>query len=367
MTTVRAFRWLPKGGRHVAVDHRGAPVRAGDLVNQVGALCAAYNGVISPGNRTRVGSRRVSSATVRERHNALITAVRDLRGLGMALRDLRNLKQRHVLQLVEHWHKAGRATGTIQTRLSALRALAHWLGKPDIVPPSHTVSRRLGISLARQLAAELDKSWEAARLEVAEVAGQIAQTDPAVAVLLRLQRAFGLRIKEAALLRPCDIEDRDIHLRRGAKGGRQRRVPIETEEQLSALAAFRQLCPNQNTCLIPRTQSWAQFRNRAYYLLRRHGVGRKEKGTSTHGLRHERLQEIYTRVSGQPAPVKQAGQGPGGPADDASARLQVAEVAGHSREAVADAYLGAPRAPRKRYRNRAEHQADLGGSEGGAQ
>lgn len=61
---------------------------------------------------------------------------------------------------------------------------------------------------------------------------------------------------------------------------------------------------------------------------------------TSHGLRHERLNEIYHNITGQLSPVKNSNPQKVNTLLDQLARQEVAEIAGHSRLSIAGAYLG---------------------------
>ena len=65
----------------------------------------------------------------------------------------------------------------------------------------------------------------------------------------------------------------------------------------------------------------------------------RQLGATSHGLRHEMLNDLYQDETGQASPVR--GGGPVPPEIDKAARLTVAKAAGHSRTRAAGAYLGA--------------------------
>ncbi len=75
-----------------------------------------------------------------------------------------------------------------------------------------------------------------------------------------------------------------------------------------------------------------------YYVQKIHGISRKLIGTSSHGLRHEYLQNLYEELAGTESPVRG-----GAPVDidiDRFARSQIAEAAGHARFSVSSCYIG---------------------------
>jgi hypothetical protein len=89
--------------------------------------------------------------------------------------------------------------------------------------------------------------------------------------------------------------------------------------------------------MTPSAYDFKQWRNHYYYVCHQAGISRKD-GITSHGLRHERLNEIYQEIIGEASPIK------GGALPDqtlaAIARQEVAEVAGHSRSSIAGAYIG---------------------------
>lgn len=81
-----------------------------------------------------------------------------------------------------------------------------------------------------------------------------------------------------------------------------------------------------------------------HYICHNSGISRKN-GITSHGLRHERLNELYTEKTGQASPIKSKSshQAPNQATDPELtkiARQEVSEVAGHSRPSISGAYLG---------------------------
>ncbi len=91
--------------------------------------------------------------------------------------------------------------------------------------------------------------------------------------------------------------------------------------------------------MIPENYNFKQWKNHYYYVCHQHGISRKE-GITSHGLRHERLNEIYHHITGQLSPVKNHDHQKMNNALDKLARQEIAEVAGHCRASIADAYIG---------------------------
>ena len=76
------------------------------------------------------------------------------------------------------------------------------------------------------------------------------------------------------------------------------------------------------------------------YVLEKFGITLRERGVTGHGLRHERLNDVYESVAGVPSPVR--GGGAVASALDRQARLAVSRLAGHARIRASGAYLGSP-------------------------
>ena len=86
--------------------------------------------------------------------------------------------------------------------LSHLKVLCGWLGKASML--------RAGASylddperFQRRYEAGYDHSWTAQGVDPLDKIAEIAEDDPDVARVLRLQYAFGLRVQEASLLNPA--------------------------------------------------------------------------------------------------------------------------------------------------------------------
>lgn len=112
---------------------------------------------------------------------------------------------------------------------------------------------------------------------------------------MELQRAFGLRMREAALLKPHQADQGAyLAVNWGTKGGRDRVIPIQTDYQREVLQRVKTHVTRKTHSLIPADYSFKQWKNYYYYVCRENGISRKN-GITSHGLRHERLNEIYSK------------------------------------------------------------------------
>ncbi|MEZ9902258.1 integrase domain-containing protein [Vibrio breoganii] len=178
-----------------------------------------------------------------------------------------------------------------------------------------------------------------------------------VSVTASLQRAFGLRFREAALLDSEKalvqaIESNAIEVSRGTKGGQPRTVPIENLEQIKALeqGASLQRCTEHDNAT-PSHLSFKAFQTKAW---------RETKAVDatyrSHGERKHFACEYYRLHIGALPPV-QAGVAHGQPHfeylakqlslsisevkhRDKTVRLALSKVLGHHRVGITNAYLG---------------------------
>jgi hypothetical protein len=306
--------------------------------------------------------KTVSHKTRHDRAVYLRRFLKDLRSrAGFAtLPDPRNLGGRHIQATADLWRKDQLAAPTIQTYLSFLRGLAHWIGKPGMVLPP--VAYGLSPSqYKRQEVAQRDRSWTGAGIDIDPLIAEICAKDRYVGAALRLIRAFGLRRKEAVMMRPhaCVVPfeatglpmerrkaDKYLWVRQGSKGGRPRFVPIETQMQHEALAFAQQVAAMAKAHLSDPSRTLKQNLNHFSYMLRVFGLSLAERGATGHGLRHEVLVDVWRRQTGTEPPVRDGERPPVEIAN--AARQEIAEIAGHARKRAAGAYIGSARAAGQR-------------------
>jgi integrase len=304
--------------------------------------------------------KSVSHKTRHDRAVFLRRFLRDLRDkAGFAtLPDPRNLGGRHIQATVDIWRKDGLAAPTIQTYLSFLRGLAQWIGKPGMVqaPAAYGLEPA---QYQRREVAQRDRSWSGAGIDIDPLIAQVCAYDKHVGAALRLIRAFGLRRKEAVMMRPhvCVIPfeatgiaperrkaDTYLWVRQGSKGGRPRFVPIATQAQHDALAYARAVAASPEAHLSNPRRDLKQNLYHFSYILRRFGICLADRGVTGHGLRHEVLVEVWRSATGTQPPVRGGAKPPKSIAD--AAREEIAEMAGHARMRAAGAYIGSSRPSR---------------------
>ncbi|MBU6486230.1 MAG: integrase domain-containing protein [Burkholderiales bacterium] len=287
---------------------------------------------------TRISKSALSVKTQERRATALCKSFVELRKGGFALQSPWSLGHKHIEYLVKLWACNGQSGGTIENKLTYLRAIAQWMGKSNLVGTLGDYVDRKELGLVRSYVATEDKSWTAHAVDAVSKIDEIAKTCPHVAVQLKLQAAFGLRVEESFMLRPTEAvrDARTLAVTRGTKGGLAREVPIEA--RIEVLEEAARLSNGVTGSTVPADRSLKQWRDWYYYVLEKHGITKNGLGVTSHGLRHEYLQALYKKVSGAAAPIKGEGGRPD-PELHAEAMRRVVAAAGHSRVTKANAYL----------------------------
>ncbi|AEF88850.1 phage integrase, N-terminal SAM-like protein [Delftia sp. Cs1-4] len=305
----------------------------------------------------------LKSVSHKTRHDRAVFLRRFLRDLhakaGFAtIPDPRNLGGRHIQAMVDLWRKDRLAAATIQTYLSFLRGLAQWIGKPGLVrkPGAYGMDMQ---EYQRHEVAQRDRSWTGAGIDIEPLIEEVCAYDRHVGAALRLIRAFGLRRKEAVMMRPhaCVVpfsatrlpQERKkaesyLWVCQGSKGGRPRFVAIATEPQHQALAYAQSVAVGIDAHLSNPKRDLKQNLNHFSYVMRRFGLSLKERGATGHGLRHEVFVEVWVGATGTQPPVRGGALPPKEVRE--AARQDIAELAGHARKRAAGAYIGSVRAQR---------------------
>lgn len=333
-----------------------------DPLGELERLIARHN------NQHTVKDKSVSFKTQQLRAYFLRRFFRDLklRAGFKLLPQPRNLGDKHIRAMVQVWQGDGLSPSSFQNYLSCLRGLAIWVNKPGLVrePAYYGLEpkdyRRSGI-------AQTDKSWTAKGVDIDALIYRVCEHDIFVGTALRMIRAFGLRRREALMLKPRDcvipsadaplplaqvrgevqVETPDVQtverclwIRQGAKGGRQRFIPINTALREAAVEHALSVANWDDHAHLgnPRL-SLKQNLNRFATVMRRFGITNRALGVTAHGLRHEVMIEEHQRLTGQPPPIRGGGQGLS-LEEERAARLAISLLAGHNRRRASAAYLG---------------------------
>jgi integrase len=290
----------------------------------------------------RFESKSVSKRTQESRAAMILLSYAELWKLGYRLQDPSHLRERHIEALVTHWLAKEQSPAYIQTRCSALRVFAGWIGKAGLVKPTLVLCPNGEV--ARERAAKFSKSWSDNGVQSAELIAKARALDQRFGIQLRLIDEFGLRVKEAIEMHPARVVTHDrkqIIVWEGTKGGRQRVIPIVRQSQRDAIEealAFTGHSPDGRMRWPDR--SWRQAQNHFYKLARKIGLTRADLGVTAHGLRHEFAQDAYQDITGRKTPVQGGDPKAIDPGLHRAASLEVSQLLGHSRISVTTSYYG---------------------------
>ena len=276
--------------------------------------------------RNRDGSFSTQARRARE----LDLCARQLSEIGYTrFKDPGKLKGRHVTALVERWRAEGLKAGTIKVRMAALRWWAEKVGRRSVVNPRNSA---YGIPNRRHVGNE-SKAVRLDRGDLNKV------SDERIRASLELQRVFGLRREECLKFQPqfADRGDRLVLKASWCKGGREREVPIRTQEQREALDRAHVLAGRGS--MIPSERSYIQHLK--VYERQTAAAGLHK----LHGLRHAYAQQRYRDLTGREAPAaggkRSAELTSEERATDRQARSIISRELGHERPQISSVYLNA--------------------------
>ena len=275
--------------------------------------------------RNRDGSFRTQARRAQE----LDLCARQLHEMGWTrFKDPHKLKGRHVKGLVERWQGQGLSIGTVKSRMASLRWWAEKVGRSSVINP-HNSSYGIG---ERRYVTNESKAVSLNMGDVSKI------KDERIRGSLELQRVFGLRREECLKFQPqfADRGDKLVLKATWCKGGREREVPIRTQEQRDAVDRAHRLAGKGS--MIPSERSYIEQVKIYERQTAKAGLHK------LHGLRHAYAQQRYEELTGWAAP---AAGGPSG-ADltpeqkdkDREARETISRELGHDRLQVVSVYLG---------------------------
>jgi site-specific recombinase XerC len=269
-----------------------------------------------------------SYATRYARERILTQIANQLYEMGFRNMRARSLKPKHVEALVERWKAEGLSAGTIKNRMTELRWWAEKIAKQGVIAKSNA---HYGIA-KRQYVTNTNKARELTAADLTKV------NDPYTRLSLKLQVTFGLRREESIKIRPqwADRGDKLVLMDSWAKGGREREIPISTQEQRALLETAKNFAGSGS--LIPKEMNYKGQLNRFKDQCAQAGI------RHVHGHRHYYAHVRYQQLTGWACPAK------GGPRSkqltpeqksiDSEARTTITEELGHYRTQITAAYLG---------------------------
>lgn len=272
-------------------------------------------------------SRQGSYSTQAGRRHILKQFAADLVALGYGLKNIKGIKEKHILSIVEFWQKKQLSVSTIKNRMSALRFLCNKLNKNNIVPTND----KMGIG-RRKYVPESNKAIF--NPDFSKI------TNDYVYISMQLQRVFGIRREESLKIKP-HMADKGSQLElfpTWCKGGRGRFIPIRTDEQRYWLEQAKNLVGEFGNSLIPDEKNYIQQCQVYEKQVNRSGLRK------LHGLRHAYAQDRYKELTGWDAPINNGIASSQltkeQKALDRKARLILSEELGHSRRRITVSYIG---------------------------
>lgn len=292
--------------------------------------------------RRASGTGVCSTKTQLERRQTLFLAFAQLWEMGYRIASTGALGERHVKALIERWDAEGLVANTLHTRVSVLKVFATWIGKRGLVQDIDTYLPKERI--ARHIATTDNKAWHARQVTPEDVIAEARAADPRFAICLQLQYQLGLRVKESIELKPAQAllpDGQTLEIYEGTKGGRIRRIALNTQAKREAFEQARDIAALNKTGRVRWPgMTWLKARRYFYHLCERQGITRARLGVTAHGLRHSSAQREYSLVAGYPTPVEGGAVGQITRALHQLASSHVARHHGHGRQQVSGAYCG---------------------------
>lgn len=319
----------------------GTKMNTGKPNRRPPTLKMLLRGLITMHNHSAVRHNKIVGYETQEaRAQILYQGFDQLKKLGFHLHDPSNFKPKHMKALGTYWEAQDLNSSTIQSRISVFRTFCQWIGKEGMIGDSadYVLDKN---SVKRVYAAKKDKSWSNPEKEIdmEEALDRVFKVDYRVALYITIADAFGLRIRECYMLKPHRADHGSyLAIAEGTKGGRDRVLPIETDDQRQVIDTAKYFAPKVTDHIGLPGKTLKQTVNRVNYVLRKCGITEKDLGATFHGLRHGYANNLFKSLSGENSPVR-GGANISGEVDEL-ARLKVSEALGHSRKSVTSAYLG---------------------------
>lgn len=208
------------------------------------------------------------------------------------IQDISNLKQKHSDYVVLVWKEKYKNIKTLKNRLAAWKNILIKMDKHALVKEND----KYGIEkvIAKYQDKRLNNNeYQKDYLDIKKV------DKKEVRHTLYLQRLFGLRMREASLMKAEESIVRNengkiirLDIIRGSKSGRPRWIPVVTNSQRKFLEIIEREYKGKNT--IPKGVSFKQWSDKFYYQCKKYGITDDEK--KPHGLRQSYAQERFDRL-----------------------------------------------------------------------
>jgi len=325
------------------VDGKNSAYRSGS--HRIPKHCAAQIKAVlrESGDQAAHKQKKVGQSTSDKRSSIIEGFFSDLFYLGYKIENIHNLKVKHLEAVFKFLEAEGQSPSTLQNKISVMRTFCGWIGKEGMVRESWKYVDSKA-SVRRSMVVKEDKSWEGNGVVLLDKLAEIAEKDKVVAIELELCLAFGLRVKEAVMLRPAVAHQGDfLLLREGTKGARSRIVPVTDDVQRDVLARAKLIADKKTGFLGGRGKTLEQKNRRFYTVMESFDINLRNVGVSAHGLRHEYMQREFKRLLGIDAPVKGGDLSTVDKDEFHIASQILMEQAGHTRVSIGASYYGSRR------------------------
>lgn len=302
---------------------------------------------------------KVGQRTITIRKEIIFSAFRDLNNLGYKLQSAHNLREKHVHALGQHWESEGQTGGTIENKISVLRTFAKWIGKPNMVKAAITYVVNPD-NARRTYATTTDKTWTGHQQDPLDLIRKVSEYDTRVGIQLELQHAFGMRRKESWMFRP-HLDDLGSHVVvfLGAKNKRLRTVPVESPSQRELLDRAKGLAHSAQSSTIPQRDTLDRWDHHYRYVMRKFGITKSGLGITSHGLRHEYINQKWEELAGSPSPIKGGDKLVLSDEEELRVRHELSQRVGHSRASIVSAYSSSHTALQRARNNSNETLASI--------
>lgn len=221
-----------------------------------------------------------------KKNRAMIRLFADRVERKYGLQRIQDLKTKHVIGVFEDLLATGYTASTLSAYATAARTIAKAVGKQNIVPRTN---QELGFSRKENRYRPIKANEEFLH----EVGKQLYGRSEWQGLAHDLRHHFGLRAKESLLSSEVVIgRDCTLLIVRGAKGGRPRGVPIETDRQLALVDRLHTyLARGKQQSLVPPELGFQCAYNKQRNDLHRLGAV-KAVSAHAHSLRHKFVQDL---------------------------------------------------------------------------
>ena len=318
-----------------------------DLLGALGAILKANVSI-------RADGKPASGRTKQQAADVLKYCFLTLRELGFVVMPA-GLGDRHVQALMNYWwYEKKLKVCTITNYLGTLRKFSTWIGKRGMVKKPHDYLPQVPPSqFIIRAAAIQSKSWSAQGIDEEKIFELADEIDPRFGCILRAQRYFGLRLKEALQFRPWvwDFGSYVMMPDGVAKGGRSRPIQVRNQQQRDVLELIKSRIGKAD-CLgwsITKRRKIATLksnRQRYYYQMKKIGMTKKAAGVCGHSLRAAFAEDAVLERGWTP-PTLGGISNQIAKEDEILIRSQTAQDMGHNRHGFGSAYYGSFRRPKK--------------------